>query len=290
MGRHRVRAVLAIAVAGACSTKEASVDKKDPLPPAPTYLNHPPPTAASPSPTAASPPATAASPSATAASPSPAAASPSATAAQLARKQASIAAVKAMGLPWIEHLPVVEDESAITPRTTDEVAARCVATVLCALKGESSDQKLVDLLVDKLAAKSFFSPREQAFLRDRRPPRQDLVNFAWGYECVHVFLWALGYLPQLNPPDQIADVAKEVVIIRDKGRDGFAKDAKLRPLREVLDQADLYYRLHWAVIELRLKANKPAHADEGIIRERHRALNWLIQHMGQAWDDVTTDT
>jgi hypothetical protein len=274
-------------VAGACSTKEPSVDKKDPLPPAPTYLNHPPP-AASPPPTDTSSP-TAGSASSTDAS-SPAAGSPSPIAAQLARKQASVAAVKAMGLPWIEHLPVVEDESAVHPRTSDEVVSRCVATVLCAFKGELNDQKLVDQLVEKFAAKSLFSPREQAFVRDRRPPRQDLVSFAWGYECVHVFLWALGYLPQLNPPDQIADVAKEAGMIGEKGPDRFARDAKLRPLREILDQADLYYRLHWAVIELRLKGTKPAHADEGIIRERHRALNWLIRHMDQAWDDVTTDT
>jgi hypothetical protein len=29
---------------------------------------------------------------------------------------------------------------------------------------------------------------------------------------------------------------------------------------------------------------------EGTIRERHRALNWLIRYMNLAWDDVTTDT
>jgi hypothetical protein len=272
------------------------VDKKDPLPPAPTYLNHPPPTAAPPSPDGASPSPDAAPPSSTGTGPSPIAAGPSSaagpspTAAQLARKQASIAAVTAMGLPWLEHLPVVEDESTIKPRTSDEVASRCLATVLCAFRGESNDQKLVDRLVERFAARSLFSAREQAFLGDRKPPRQDLVNFAWGYECVHVFLWALGYLPRLNPPDQIADVAKEASIIRDKGSDGFAKDARLRPLREILDQTDLYYRLHWAVIELRLKGKNADHADEGIIRERHRALNWLTRYMAQAWDDVSTDT
>jgi hypothetical protein len=275
-------AILAIAIASGCSREEAYVDKKEPHP-APTYLHSPPPTADHPS-------STAEGLSPAAEGPPPTADGSSPTAAQLARKQASIAAVKATGLPWIEHLPVVEDESAIKPRTSDEVVSRCVATVLCALKGELNDQKLVDQLVEKFAAKSFFSPREQAFVRDRRPPRQALVSFAWGYECVHVFLWALGYLPQLNPPDQIADVAKEAGMIGAKGPDGFARDAKLRPLREILDQADLYYRLHWAVIELRLKGKKPAHADEGIIRERHRALNWLIGYMGQAWDDVSTDT
>ncbi len=195
-----------------------------------------------------------------------------------------------MGLPWVEHLPVVEDEASIKQRPGDEVASRCLATVLCAVKGETNDQSLVDELVEKYSAKTFFSPEERSFFTNSTASKQDLVNFAWRYECVHVFLWALGYLPELNPPNQIADVGKEAGIIRDKGPENFASDAKLRPLREILDQADLYYRLHWAAIELRLKGNESDQVNEEIIMERHRALNWLIRYMDQAWDDVTTDT
>lgn len=59
---------------------------------------------------------------------------------------------------------------------------------------------------------------------------------------------------------------------------------------EILDAADLYYRLHWAAIELRLNGETSPHVDEGVIRERHRALNWLIRYMDAEWDNVTTDT
>jgi hypothetical protein len=216
--------------------------------------------------------------------------SPNPTAAQLARRERSIAIVKDMALPWIDHLPVVEDESQIKPRTSDEVAARCLATAFCAVKGEANDQKLVGRLVKDYSAKAFFSPAEQRFLGDPNPSRQDRANFAWRYECVHVFLWALGYLPKLNPPDRIANVPAEVAILRDKGPERFMKDVKLRPLSEILDQADLYYRLHWAAIELRLKGQRNEKINEEIIMERHRALNWLIRYMNQSWDDVTTDT
>lgn len=53
---------------------------------------------------------------------------------------------------------------------------------------------------------------------------------------------------------------------------------------------DLYYGLDWAAIELRIKGHPSDKADEGVIRERHRALNWLIWYMNQDWDDVKTDT
>lgn len=216
--------------------------------------------------------------------------SPDPTKAQLERRKRSIAIVQGMGLPWLEGLPVVEDEASITPRTSEEVARRCLATVFCAIKGESNDRELVARLVESFGAKGFFSPAEQRFLADPSPSKQDLSNFSWRYECAHVFLWALGYLPALNPPNRVADVASDVKIVKDKGPQGFARDAKLRPLSEILDQNDLYYRLDWAAVDLRIKGKTSERANEEIIVERHRALNWLVRYMNQAWDDVTTDT
>jgi hypothetical protein len=257
-------AILALAAASSCSKKETPVTEKDPHPQvsedklkgvARTNLD-----------------------------------SPNPTAAQLERKRKSTTIVQQLGLPTLDRLPVVEDEVTVTPRSKDEVASRCVATAICAVKGESNDQALIDQLVQKYSAKSFFSPEERKFIEDRNPSKQSLADFGWRYECVHVFLWALGYLPGLNPPDRIADVAKEAAILRDKGPEGFTKDAKLRPMAEILDQNDLYYRLHWAVIDLRLKNRASDKANEEIIMERHRALNWLVRYMNQAWDDVTTDT
>jgi hypothetical protein len=215
--------------------------------------------------------------------------SPRPTPVQLARKKKNTAHVLLAGLPTTDALPVVEDDSKVTPRTKEAVAQRCLAAVICAIKGESNDQKLAIKLVQRYGAGAFLSPKERAFIDDPSPSKQALANFAWRYEAVHVFLWALGYLPELNAPSQIADVPKEVAIIRDKGSE-LAAGATLRPLAEILDQADLYYRLHWAAIELRLAGQKSERANEEIIDERHRALNWLIRYMGQEWDDVKTDT
>ena len=62
--------------------------------------------------------------------------SPTPTNAQLERKRRSEKAVKELGLPVLDSLPVVEDDAKVTPRTTDEVAARCIATTLTAVKGK----------------------------------------------------------------------------------------------------------------------------------------------------------
>jgi hypothetical protein len=213
---------------------------------------------------------------------------------QLLRKKKSIDAIKAMGIPVLEHLPVVEDEANIKPRTTQEIVKRCLATEFCALKGEADDQKKVDQmlakLVDAYGTMNAFSPQEKQFLAKPAPSGTERATFTWRYECVHVFLWALGYLPGLMPPNRTVNVSDESAIIVQRGPNGFAAGAHARPLSEILDMADLYYRLHWAATDLRIHGKKSDKVNSEITEERLRALNWLVRYMNQDWDDVTTDT
>jgi hypothetical protein len=65
----------------------------------------------------------------------------------------------------------------------------------------------------------------------------------------------------------------------------------LRPLSELLDSLDLHQRLHW--ITRQAQADKkavPAGLEPGVIQERRRALNWLVQFEAAQWDDVDTPT
>jgi uncharacterized protein DUF4272 len=215
---------------------------------------------------------------------------PNPTPAQLARKAKSIAALKELGLPFNDNLPVVEEETTIKPRSAEEVAERTLALAIAAAKGEANDQRLVDSLIARYSAKQLFTPAELAFITNASPTKQQLVDFTWQYECVHVLLWSLGHIEKLQPPNQICDVSKEVSIIRELGREKLSSTARPRSMSEILDQADFYYHLHWAVIELRLNGKSSENANEEIVDERHKALNWLLRYMGQNWDDITTDT
>jgi hypothetical protein len=216
--------------------------------------------------------------------------SPRATPSQLERRERSLEILKCLGVPYLAGLPTVEDDASIIPRLPGEIARRCVAVALCAVKGESNDQDLVNRLVADLGAEPYFSPREAAFIRNESPTRQDLVDTAWGYEIVHVLLWSLGYLKELKPPHEICDVAGEAATVLDRHAEGLEANAHPRSVGELLDMADLYYHYHWSAIELRLHGQSSDALNEEIIRERHRALNWLIRYMDQSWDDVQTDT
>jgi len=57
-----------------------------------------------------------------------------------------------------------------------------------------------------------------------------------------------------------------------------------------LDQADLIYRYNWACVDARINNRNIDNLDSGVVLERHRALNWLINYMNQDWDSFSTDT
>lgn len=214
---------------------------------------------------------------------------PNPTEGQLARKARSIQLLQEAGLLFLESLPVIEDASAITPRTADEIADRAIAVCLTAVKGEGLEQEIMLKIVTEWGADHLFTQDERAFILDENPGQADRAKFAWRYECLDVLLWALGYKEELPPPSEICDVPADVGVIKEQGTQ-LAQNGELRSIDEILDMADYYYRLHWTAIELRLNNQSRNELDEEIVMERHYALNWLISYMGQQWDDVTTDT
>jgi hypothetical protein len=207
------------------------------------------------------------------------------------RRNRTIARLRNEGVPVIEHLPVIADESEALIRPKEEVARRAIAVAICAVKGEGMEQAQVLGIVERYQATPFFSPAEQDFINDPAPSEHDRIQFCWRYECLWVFLWALGFVEKLARPDQVCDAGTAVRHLVDHSTESFIAAARLRSIEEILDEADLAYRYDWAAVDARVKGQPaPAGLDGGIIKERHYALNWLIGYMNEAWDDVSTDT
>jgi hypothetical protein len=210
---------------------------------------------------------------------------------QIARKERSINKLKLNNVPCIDHLPVIEDITKIEPRDKEDVVNRAISLCIVALKGEGLEQEIVLEIVKEYAIKDYLSPAELRFIYSENPSEQDRIQFGWRYECYWVMLWALGYIDELGYPDKICDVIKAVKLLHDNKRDTFFKNSNLRPLDQILDEADLIYRYHWAVVDARINNKEmPGQLDPGVVMERHHALNWLISYMDSEWDDVSTDT
>ena len=207
------------------------------------------------------------------------------------RKVRSEAVLSQNKVPVNTHLPYIEDESEALVRSKEEVAKRAMALIVVAVKAEGLEQEVVEYLVQTYDLRDVFSPNEVKFIDDKSPSQFDNTQFVWRYEAAWVLLWSLGFVDALEYPSAICDVAATVNFLQQRSKEQFIDDSQLRPITEILDQADLIYRYHWAVVDARVNGKpSPSELDSSVVMERHYALNWLIGYMNQDWDNITTDT
>ncbi|WP_426208925.1 DUF4272 domain-containing protein [Massilia sp. TWP1-3-3] len=192
-------------------------------------------------------------------------------------------------------LPPVIAESEVVLRSAGAVAERLMALFAVAVRAESVASKSPmpgDEIMHRLGlADTAFSAQERKFMADTMPTQKDTVKFGWCYECAYTLAWAAGVFDKLPFPAAICDVELIAQTLLKLRAAGVHEAARLRPVAQLLDCLDLHQRLHW--ITRQAQADKQATSaglEAGVIQERHRALNWLVQFEDAAWDDVDTPT
>ena len=201
--------------------------------------------------------------------------------------------------PW---LPLLDETASQPGRTVEEVCGRAAALLIVALYSEcrlsehrshEESRAFVAPLMESYEAERFFSPKEKAYLDDPDSTQQTQVQFAWQYENLWVMEWALGLTDDLFWPTHICDVPAAARMMRERPTmDELLAGARLRPREELLEQADLIYRLRWACEDARVMGmSAPQGLESGVAMERHRALFWLagVDHMCP-WDEVDLST
>jgi hypothetical protein len=210
---------------------------------------------------------------------------------QLARKARSEAALQARGIPFAAGLPPVASDTTVTLRPRDAVVDRTLALAYVALKGEGLEADSLEGFDQAYGARDHLSPLEQAFADNPAPDEQARMNATWRYEALHVMLWALSYVPELDYPDHLCDPGTDIGLLAPLSETEFRERARLRPAAEILEAADLTYRYAWACVDARLHQRPtPAGLESGVVHERLYALNWLTTRLEEEWDDVSMDT
>jgi uncharacterized protein DUF4272 len=209
----------------------------------------------------------------------------------LQRRQSSESILRAEGVPLTEKpLPTLPTETEAKRRSKKEVAFRAMALLAVAVKAEGLEDSILQGFIMHYGVGKHFSPKEMEFIRNPAPSDRDRSLFDWRYEAAWTLLWALGFVDKLDRPSKICDAGLAMGMLSNCGNPAqFIKDGELRPLAEILDQADLIYRYHWAVRNARRSGTPvPEGLDPDIVEERHHTLNWL--HQDEEWDNITTDT
>jgi hypothetical protein len=208
------------------------------------------------------------------------------------RKHRSEAILQKEGVPFISHLPVIEDEETTQICSLESIAWRAMALCVVAVKAEGLEQKRVLEIIEQYKLEDVFTPKERMFIFEEVASQHDCVQFIWRYESYWVLLWALSYTDELSRPDKICDVPRAVSLMVNRNPEEFIRDAQMRSNSEILDAADLIYRYDWACVDARVNGREvPEWLDCSVVFERHYALNWLIGSVGEdEWDNVQTDT
>ena len=216
------------------------------------------------------------------------------TADQQERKARNIELVKAAGINVITHLPCVESEADTTLRTAKEIAQRVsilAVTNMVAFDNISGEAAISFLQRDGLW--DYVTPAEKEFLAN---PTEDRKMYeTWKCEAIWTLLWAVNKVDNLPFPNDLCQlklVPEGNFPTRDFDNlnDFIASVNSVRSKSEILDANDLYYRLHWACVDARIKGQEMTALQPGVVYERQYALNWLVRYMDQDWDDVTCDT
>ncbi len=212
------------------------------------------------------------------------------TEAAFARKDRSEAVLLAEGIPVDVSLPPIVDARQALPRSHEEVVRRTLAVLATAIKGEGAAQEKIERLLDDFGVRSDLSDDEAAFISNQSPSTLDRIRYAWRYEAAWTFVWALSLVDTLEPPREIVQMRKLGKHLQGKTVDTLLATSELRPIDDILDQADLIYRYRNAITQaVQQDRDLPAGLDPGIAEERYRALYWLIGNLGQDWDEIDPD-
>lgn len=196
-----------------------------------------------------------------------------------------------IGIPFIEHLPTIEEESETVLRTAQEIAERIIILSYLCYIGEVEEDKLdvVKYLKKEKLWDSVTPIEKKQFLTTSKFEQQELINISWKAECIWILLWTIKKIEVLEMPTDEIQIEDFIELLPDfmETTKHFIETSQLRYKSEILDQSDLLYRLHWAA------KNDKSHElsiNRSIIQERHYAINWVTCYENLNWDEITVDT
>lgn len=206
---------------------------------------------------------------------------------------------------YVAELPVNDDDEQVNIREKEEVVKRTLGTLAVSLYSEAllnpSEQMevpearefVMDVLKDYGITEldQVMTPDELEYFYDDQSDERTRIDFSWHYEHLYALEWALG-LDDWTEPLDICNVSKSVRTLRELGiYEDICKAVQMRSKKEILDKADLVYRMDWACVDARIHGMKsPGGMEPGVVQARHKTLNWLINFGDADWDCVDIPT
>jgi hypothetical protein len=191
------------------------------------------------------------------------------------------------GIPINEHLPVIEAPESLHPQDAKAVARRSVILSYVIGIAYGADVSRLNSFLTDSGLIEYASATEKELLGRAHHTEQEMINAGWLAESVQSLAWCMR-LVDLDPFRRCDDDLASHFPRPFADPSAFIDAVRLRPFEEIYQQADLYYRFHWAARNARMLGEKSALSEE-LIMERRKPLDWVIGVEGD-WDEVPLDT
>ncbi|GAL87480.1 hypothetical protein CHU_2548 [Sporocytophaga myxococcoides] len=191
------------------------------------------------------------------------------------------------GLPVFDNWPPLEEENDITLKTPQEIAERIL--ILSYLNCTAFDPGLRNKIIGFLHEEGLWdkiSLQEKLLFEKSEFNDDEIAIIAWRAESIWILLWSINKSNQLNfPPEEVNfnTIFEHLPPFLNNAED-FITSATLRHATEILDQADLLFRLNWTFYQAHTNNLDIPELNQGIVFERYFAINWVI-NFRKTWDE-----
>jgi len=186
-------------------------------------------------------------------------------------------------------LPILEDPNV---RTLAEVRARM--SIMNAMINISFEAPIAFIRswIDAHSLKPYLSTWENEILAKDNDDltERELISLRWYLEGLWALMWATKLIDTLDETQWCGDNMATLLPNLEQQEDNSKIDSldSLQTDVDIYNMLDLYYRLHWYCVDERLNGRE-AKINEGIVYERRKALEWLI-NKDSVWDDIEMST
>ncbi len=241
------------------------------------------------------------------------------------RKARSEKILGSLGIKLNPYLPVIEDISEIELKSPEEIVKRGLTAFLTAQtafdidKGNTTESRNFFLpLLKKFSLENELTEDEKFIMFSENISPRLVTDIVWRMERCYTLFWACGLIDgDLDYPENTHNLEEIVSIIQNSQcLDDIVKRTQMRSAEEILDKADLIYRMDWACVDKRINGNgnnkslikslfskkstsggndgsshNRLHLNSDVTVEFHKGLNWVIGAYGaENWDNISADT
>ena len=187
-------------------------------------------------------------------------------------------------------LPILEYRGV---RSNDEIIKRVTIMAGMVYIAHQAPTSVIREWIEEQNLYSFVTKFEKGILEKNQEEvtSQEILKIKWYVESHLALVWVLGVNKNLQVDKPVGDILIQMVPDVRKKQNFSTLKAKSLMLneKEIYEQADFYYRVHWYCVDTRLKGLNSSKFDEGKIMERRKALDWVITPE-EEWDEIDLST